>query len=278
MTGKFKYTLLLLFFISACLCEAGAREARPLKDTVEYTDAYLDTVQVKKKLKINDYALIGFQYGAGMHKMTFTPKMSQESFIIPEYYGVTFTKYGKMFGQYPYFGFQLGVFYGHEGYKFKEDEETGNISHIEGATQAIYDIVEVPFLSHFHVDFNNFKLMANLGPYAGYRLRIERIGESVKDETRYSFLDTDRRWDYGLQGGAGFALVFAPIEFQVNAMLRYSWGSIYDPDYRSKVSYRFAYPFDIMVTAGIYFQLGKRTGKTSKDLKNEARTIVYGEN
>ena len=44
----------------------------------------------------------------------------------------------------------------------------------------------------------------------------------------------------------------------------------------SKYYYRFAYPFDFMVTAGLYFQLTKRTGKGKTQLRKEAYDAVYG--
>ncbi|HAY19138.1 MAG TPA: hypothetical protein DCY24_08190, partial [Rikenellaceae bacterium] len=55
----------------------------------------------------------------------------------------------------------------------------------------------------------------------------------------------------------------------------YSWGTLYDPDYASKDYYRFAYPFDIMVTAGVYFQLTRRTGRGKAQLRREAYQQVY---
>ena len=90
-----------------------------------------------------------------------------------------------------------------------------------------------------------------------------------------SFLETDRRLDYGICGGLGFGLVFDPVEFHINANLRYSWGTIYDPDYVSKDYYRFAYPFDVVVTAGVYFQLTRRTGRNKAQLRREAYQQVY---
>ena len=43
------------------------------------TDAQLDTINVKKKLVINDYAMIGFQYGVGLSQVMWNPKQKQES-------------------------------------------------------------------------------------------------------------------------------------------------------------------------------------------------------
>ena len=137
-----------------------------------------------------------------------------------------------------------------------------------------------------HFDTRNTKAYADIGIYGGYRLGIERFGPLVEDEYRYKFYDTDIRWDYGFQGGAGFALVFSPIEISIGAQLRYALSSIFTPDSqfpegsgyedRNKYYYRFAYPLDIMVSVGIHFELGRRYGKTRKALKQEAYDIVYG--
>ena len=249
---------------------------RDLQNEMEYSDAYLDTVQVERKFIVNDYSMIGFEYGGSLSRMSFNPTMEQGSLLLPGTFGIYFTRYGKMFGYLPYFGFKAGVRYGHEGYKFKENKETGVTATLEGATQAVMECIEVPLMAHFHIDMLHFKVMADAGIYGGYRLSITRTGEAVNEELVHAFKDTDRRLDYGLTGGVGFALVFDPFEFHVNGSVRYGWSSLYDPDYMSKYYYRFAYPFDFMVTAGLYFQLTKRTGKGKTQLRKEAYDAVYG--
>jgi hypothetical protein len=110
----------------------------------------------------------------------------------------------------------------------------------------------------------------------GYRLGITRVGESVTPGLENSFSAKDYRWDYGLYGGLGFAIVFDPVEIHFNAIGHlWSWGSLYIPNYHSEYYYSFAYPLDINFTVGIYFQLGKRFGKTTRQLKKEAYEIVY---
>ena len=54
---------------------------------------------------------------------------------------------------------------------------------------------------------------------------------------------------------------------QPNALLRWSWSSLYAPDYASKYYYRYAYPLDIIATVGVHFQLTKRSGKTNRQLR-----------
>lgn len=272
-----KRIIVIVLALTVGLASAAMEKADSLSlpKAIEYTDEYLDSVSLKKKFIVNDYSLIGVEYGATANMMSFNPPRNSTYFITPNTIGVFYTRYGKMFGYLPYFGFKVGLRYTTEGYKFKENKETGVIADIEGATQAKMDLIEVPMMAHFHIDVLHFKVMADLGVYGGYRMNIERTGPNVDEAIKNSFLDTDRRFDYGLVGGIGFGLVFDPVEFHVNANLRYGWGTLYDPDYYSKYFYRFAYPLNVSVSAGLYFQLTKRTGKSKPQIKREARESVY---
>ena len=236
------------------------------------------TVTVETYSDINDYDLLGINFGMVWSQMQFNPPVKQEWMIHPFYVSVNYTHYLKMFDYMPFFGYQIGVAYGKEGYRFKENKDTGTIYTIEGATEAEIDVVEVPFLAHFHYDALHFKIMANAGLYGGYRRTITRTGPNVTAGLENAFKDTDRQPEYGLQGGAGIGFIFSPWEFHFNALLRYSWSSLYTPDSSpsryNQYYYRFAYPLDVNVTFGIYYQLTKRTGRTSKDLKRQARDIV----
>lgn len=246
-----------------------------LKVLDTYSDIYLDTVQVNRVFEINDYSMIGVEYGVSFSRMSFNPPYTQSSLFSPNTFGIFYTRYGKMFAYLPYFGLKVGLRYSHEGYKFKENKDTQIVPNIEGATQAVMDVVEVPFMAHLHMDGLHYKVMADAGIYGGYRLNIKRTGDHVDEAILNSFKDTDRRFDYGICGGIGFGLVFDPLEFHINANVRYSWGTIYDPDYYSKDYYRFAYPFDVMVTAGVYFQLTRRTGRGKAQLRREAYRQVF---
>ena len=94
-------------------------ELSEISFTDTLTNEFLDSFNLRKKLELNDYILVGVQYGAGMSRMMWNPTQKQESVFMPYNFGITFTKYGKMFGYMPYFGFQAGIFLGQEGYKFK---------------------------------------------------------------------------------------------------------------------------------------------------------------
>lgn len=235
--------------------------------------ALLDTIDVKKKNIINDYSMIGVQYGMALSQVMWNPSMRQGFLFVPYNIGFMYTRYGKMFGYMPYFGFQAGVILTREGYKFKADDE-GYIPNVQGATKAVMDVVEVPVMAHCHFDFWKMKLMANIGFFAGYRLSIHRTGESVAPEIADAFMDTDRRFDYGIKGGLGFGFVFDPVEIHFMAMYKYSMGTLYDPDYYSQYYYRYAYPSNIVFSLGVHFQLTRRTGKTTHQLRQEAREQV----
>lgn len=273
----------ILVFVSVCGNIAAQDAGTFLPSTSVQSEGTVrfipdTTVTVKNFADINDYSLIGVNCGVTFSQMSFNPPVKQTWLFNPMYFSVMYTHYMKMFGYMPYFGYQFGLAYGKEGYRFKENKETGVTYRIDGATQAVFEEVEVPFLAHFHFDALHFKLMANAGLYAGYRWSIRRTGPEVSSDLERSFKDTDRQPDYGLQGGVGIGFVFTPLEFHVNAAVRYSWSSIYTPDSSpskwNQYYYRFAYPFDVMISAGLHIHLTKRFGRTAKDLKRQAREIV----
>ena len=243
-----------------------------------FSDEYLDTVKMKKAKSINDYTMIGVQYGVSLSQMRFNPTKRQGMLILPYNFGITYTRYGKMFGYMPYFGFQTGVLFGQDGYVFKKNKETGDYNEsVDGATKAVYSYAEVPLLAHLHIDVWHLKLIVNLGLYAAYRLEVEREGERLDPQYANTFYDYDRRFDYGAKAGAGIGLILNPIEFHIQATYRASLGSLYRPNYYSEYYYRFAYPSDILITAGIHIQLTKRTGKTKAALKKEAKALIYND-
>lgn len=274
---------LLILFIAASWTTLSAQNIEfadeyTLADIQAMSNAQLDTINVKKKLNINDYTMFGVQYGVGLSQVLWNPTQKQEMVFTPVNFGVTFTKYQKMFGYMPYFGFQAGVFYAREGYQFKYNQNNNYIYKVEGAEKALIDVVEAPILFQFHYDMWNFKIMANVGCFAGYRLSIQRFpGETgyVKEELMNSFKDTDRRWDYGIKGGVGFALVFDPVEVQFQVAYKHSLSSLYEPDHYSEYYYRFAYPSNIVASVGLNFHLSKRTGRTKAELKKMAKELVY---
>lgn len=252
--------------------------AQEIPDSLLFNDSYIDTVKLHKHSKVNDYMLVGVNYGVSFNNTFFNPTKNNRAFVVnPNYVSVMFTKYSKLFDILPYCGLTFGVAYGTEGYSFKPDEEAGYTQNVDGAEWCTMKVIEVPFMTQIHIDADPVKFMANVGVYGGYRQAIERRGPTLEQQFEHNFREYERRFDYGLQGGAGIALMLDPIEIHFNCLVRWAWASLYDPDYYSPYYYRFAYPLDIIATAGIHFQLTKRNGKTTKALRHEAKGLVYGE-
>lgn len=280
MKKAIRLTTAVILLMAICLSVDAREKKKRSRETVDTLTASLDsaslaaaldTVDLKKTTMINDYSMIGVHYGVSMNRITFNPKMKQVYMYTPYNFGITYTRYGKMFNYMPYFGIQVGAYYLQEGYQLDEDYA------IENAQKAVFEIIEVPVLAHLHYDFWKMKLMVNAGFYGAYRMSIERIGDYVNPDMVHKFTDTDHRFDYGIKAGGGFGLVFDPVE--IHFMVTYKWGmgSLYKPDYRSEYYYRFAYANNLLFSVGVHFQLTKRTGKTSHYLKKEAKRLVMEE-
>jgi hypothetical protein len=83
---------------------------------------YLDTVQIKVP-DLNNYSSIGVSFGVTSAYMSFNPSHRQHHTYYPGYASLRFTHYEKMFDYLPYFGWQIGIEYGHEGYRFRKEED-----------------------------------------------------------------------------------------------------------------------------------------------------------
>lgn len=245
-----------------------------------WTDEYLDTVNVRKRFIINDYCMIGVEAGVMFSGVAFNPsRPSKFIFNNGPTYGVTFTYYCKMMNFMPYFGLSLGVFHGYSGYAYKVNKDTGKVPIRDTITYEsglVMERIEVPLLSSFHFDMKHFKIMADLGLFGGYRYNLKRTGEyldytEASSSRKTTFQKFEYRWDYGLKAGVGFGIVFAPFEFHIKGTFKYSWSSLYKPNYYNQYYYRFAYPMDVGVTAGLFIHLTKRSGKSRAELRKEAK-------
>lgn len=284
---RFK-NIILLF--PALLLSFRTTASVPPSDSLvtEFDNEYLDTVVLKTDKSINNYSMIGVNYGVTLTSMTFNPSHQQLLTLHPNCISLMYVHHEKMFDYIPYFAFKVGVEFSKEGYEFKPDVDTGETFefYLEKSRKMEMDVIGVPMMAQLHYDARNFKAFADLGVYGGYRLNVRRYGPNVEKEYETSFYPTDIRWDYGLEGGVGFGIVFDPFEFHISGHLRYGWANTFQPDTTypagskyenlNRFYYRYATPFDIMISAGLYVHLTKRHGRTTADLKREAKEIVYG--
>lgn len=235
------------------------------------------TVDSGKPGLINDYSMIGVNYGVTFSNMYFSPSKHNRLYVFaPNYVSVMYTKHCKMFDILPLFAFSAGVAMGNEGFAFEADKETGEINDVDGATWCSIKVFEVPVMAQIHIDSEPFKVMANAGIYGGWRQSITRTGPNLNPQWSNSFRPYENQIEYGFLGGVGFGFMFDPVEIHFNCMLRWSWSTLYEPDYASRYYYNYAYPMDIIATVGLHFQLTKRSGRTRRQIKQEAYNTVYG--
>jgi hypothetical protein len=249
-----------------------------LPDSV--TNSYLDSVKVNIAAP-NDYWMAGVFGGASLQYGFFNPDRYVLWQLQYPVYGFSVVRHFTMFGIFPNMGMEFGAQMNYEGYEFKRSGETGYRFTESGAYKAMMTVPEVFFLSHFHIDMGeHFKIMAKLGIYGGYRLKIHRILDEdfvgIPEYEQYvdAFRDYDKRLSYGVEGGVGLGLMFNPFEFHLMVNGKWGWSSFWQPDYTSPYYYRYAYPLDAGITFGVYYQLTPRYGHTRSQLKKLARKMM----
>ena len=279
----------VITLISALLCCSLVSRAQvnldeeffSLPDTV--TNSYLDSVKLNIACP-NDYWMIGVFGGASAQYGYFNPSRLVRWQLQYPVFGFSVVRHYTMFGIFPNMGLEFGAQLNYEGYEFKKNGETGSRFTESGAYKALITVPEGFFLSHFHLDIGeHFKIMAKLGLYGGYRLKIHRIlDEGFEESETYqqyvdSFRDYDRRLTYGVAAGVGLGLMFSPFEFHLMVNGKWGWSSFWKPDYASPYYYRFAYPLDAGLTFGVYYQLTPRYGHTRAQLRKLARKLMAEE-
>ena len=257
------------------------KEFFSLPDSV--TTSFLDSIDVQIAPP-NDYWLVGVYGGASVQYGFHNPDRNVKAMWNYPMYGFSVIRHFAMFGIFHNMALEMGAQMNYEGYEYKYNQETDYRSTESGAYKAVMKVPEVFMLSHFHIDMGeHFKVLAKAGIYGGYRTSIQRtldesFAQSTYTQYENQFRDYDKRFTYGVQGGLGFGLMFSPIEFHVNAQVKWGWESFWQPNYSSPYYYRFAWPLDGAITFGVYYQLSPRYGHTKGQLKKLARKMIQEAN
>lgn len=246
----------------------------------------IDTTFVRKYKNINDYSMLGIQYGISLSMPSLNPSRATELDLNPIEIGLFYTRHCKMFGYMPYFAFQIGAVYTRQSYRFAVNSNDFPVYSILDAYRAVMESVELPLITHFHIDMFKTKILADLGFFGGYRLNIKRIyhpNEGVRDEyAQYenAFHPNEKRLYYGLQFGAGIGFMLDPFELHLKVTYKWNMANLHKPNVylgsleenanMSKYYYTYTNLNSIAITLGIHYQLNRRTGKTRKALKEEA--------
>ena len=244
----------------------------------DLTPEMLDTINIPKHVKPNDYWIVGVHGGTTALYGYFNPSRTVSPWFNYPTYGFSITRYATLLATFPMVGMELGFQHTYEGYKFKENKQTHIKPNIRGAYEVLMEVPEVYLLTHGHYDIGEYaKILIKAGIYGGYRMNIHREGPWVEEGLVDAFHETDNRYTYGTQFALGFGLMFDPFEIHLTAQLKWGWSSFFQPDYLSPYYYRFAYPLDLAICLGVYYQLTPRHGHTRAQLRRMARQIVENE-
>ena len=118
----------------------------------EVTDAYLDSITVKKTA-VNNYWMAGAFGGAALPYGYFNPVRYVRWQVKYPVYGFSVIRYFTMFGRFPNMGLEVGAQLDYEGYEFKRSKETGNIFTESGAYKALMSVPEAFMLSSARFSF-----------------------------------------------------------------------------------------------------------------------------
>lgn len=224
-----RFRLLLLLFLTALPAAAQDDFIFDMPDDF----AVLDTIQHPARFK--SIHMIGASYGATWSGVTSSPGLGQEKKMTWHTVGVYYTYYHALWDQLFNFGLKFGAMHGYEGYLTPKNNY-----------QETCEVVEFPLLSQFKLDFSRFRILLNIGPYAGYRLSTDKEG---------GFDKFDQRFDYGVIGGGGLGVVFNPFEIHLEANYKYAFASMYHTNKISDIYWIYTYPQNLMFSISLHFHL-----------------------
>ena len=179
--------------------------------------------------------MIGVSYGVNWSGVMSSPKIGQERILTYNNVGVHYTYYHALWDQLFNFGLQVGATHGYEGYT-SPNEGYGEIC----------EVVNVPLISQFKLDFSIFRILLNIGTYGGYRLSTDKEG---------GFDAHDQRIDYGVIGGAGLAIVFKPLELHIEGNYKHALASMYHTNKMSDIYWIYTYPQNISASVSLHVHL-----------------------
>lgn len=162
---------------------------------------------------------LGVRGGYGISSASFDPYQGDGKSVSGIDYGVAYKLYAEK-----YMGTQIEFSFVQTGYQLADTIYTGRA-------------VELPAMAQGFLRFGGFRVFINAGAYLSYitTQEVEKpngLG-STTTET-YHFSDRDKRFDYGILGGGGFAFQLKKIELQVEARYQYGFGYIIKPRYNTE--------------------------------------------
>lgn len=173
---------------------------------------------------------VGVNGGVNLNSVSFTPRIKQSSYMAPTF-GLTARyiseKYFKMIC-----GIQAEVNYSVHGWKEKIEDGSGDTYHRQ------MNYVEIPLLAHlaFGKDgTRGARFVVNLGPQIGFLISEKEVKSDPWDPSQrtngvvqqYGYM-ADRKFAYGLTGGAGLEVMTGIGRFIAEARYYYGLSDFYN--------------------------------------------------
>ncbi|MDR3350260.1 MAG: PorT family protein [Prevotellaceae bacterium] len=193
---------------------------------------------------------IGVTGGYGVNTISSTRHEELGNVSSLKNYGLTYKYYsGK------WVGIQVGINYSEKGYlrnirEYYDLEYPEKGYDLAGVSSRHFQLVEVPFVTQFHLELWKLRAMANAGLYGSYILRSQSVA------LRPGFLPDDfeyNHFDYGLHFGAGLALLLHPLEIQFDFNYSIGLGYLYDPHVQGYTVYNRL--SQMLLSATVFFVL-----------------------
>lgn len=223
----------ILTFLAVCVSAQNGEGFNPFTD--EDLSILIQDSTVKEVSKFKPVGMLGIRGTYQLNGIKATPDIGAKGVSTYKNISLVYTYYNSLWNMMNNFGFQVAAKYGEYAFtsQWLEDE------HVSYA--------ELSLLSHFHFDFSRFRFIAGVGPYAGYRLQTLKEGDSWDQY--------DNRFDYGLMGGAGFAVIFGRFELQLEGDYQFSLSSFYHMNKYSDEYWLIATPRNILVNLTLFYHL-----------------------
>ena len=223
----------ILTFLSVCASAQNGEGFNPFTD--EDLSILIQDSTVKEVSKFKPVGILGIRGTYQLNGIKATPDIGAKGVSTYKNISLVYTYYNSLWNMMNNFGFQVAAKYGEYAFtsQWLEDEDVS--------------YAELSLLSHFHFDFSRFRFIAGIGPYAGYRLQTLKEGDSWDQY--------DNRFDYGLMGGAGFAVIFGRFELQLEGDYQFSLSSFYHMNKYSDEYWLIATPRNILVNLTLFYHL-----------------------
>ncbi len=235
--------IFLAVFLAASSAFTSSAQNKNRKDRVTEMEikpgVQFDTVTVIRPTHKPEH-LLGIRYDYSFCNVTMTPDLKPEGIGTPLNLSILYTYYQPKWATLDFFGVQTGFRYTQFGFKNGEYQ-------YPNFEQTVTSF-EYLLLSAFHYDIKEqFRVLFSIGPYAGYR------AFTTKDN---GFDCYDIRFDYGIEGGLGFAYRLKDfMEFHVEGVFKYAFSMLYHPEKFSSISWVYTYPWQLSICLGIHFRL-----------------------